>query len=158
MENVLTCAGTSLSRPLWMLNVQFVPGDQLRWARGRSPLWVTLVFPSCTKTEHLGWYVFPTHASEWSLVRQYSPNESAWHEGVEWVRKGLSVLESGNREKWGVLLELIDSRCVFQINWRSGLCLYCEPSSVMALRVYWNSERVSEPPHKPITELYTFTR
>lgn len=40
----------------------------------------------------------PAHAMEWPPVRQRSPNESAWHEGVEQVRKGLSVLESGNRK------------------------------------------------------------
>lgn len=33
------------------------------------------------------------------------------------VRKGLSVLESGNKKRGGgVLLELIDSRCVWKIN------------------------------------------
>lgn len=40
----------------------------------------------------------------------------------------------------------MDSRCVFQINSRNGVCLYCKPSSVMALGVYWKKKKK----HKPL--------
>lgn len=65
------------------------------------------------------------------------------------MRKGLSVVESGNTK--GVLQELIDSRCVFQINWRNG----CVCIASLAQSWLWEFiETASKPPHKPITKSY----
>lgn len=41
---------------------------------------------------------FPAHAADRPQLDNGHPNESARHGGVERVRKGLSVLESGNRK------------------------------------------------------------